>query len=45
LFTQCTTGSSQRSISAMTRCHWLSEDDVAERVEPHDDVTEKCCVI
>jgi hypothetical protein len=40
LFTQCTTGSSQRSISAMTRCHWRSEDDVAERIEPHDVVTE-----
>ena len=37
--TQCTTGSSQRSISAMTGCHWRSEDDVAERVESHDDVT------
>ena len=40
LFTQCTTGSCQRSISAMTRCHWRSEDDVAERIEPHDVVTE-----
>ena len=25
LLTQCTTGSSQRPISAMTRCHWRSE--------------------
>ena len=43
LFTQCTTGSSQRSISAMTRCHWRSEDDVAERVEPLDDIKEALC--
>ncbi len=38
LFTQC---SSQRSISAMTRCHWRNEDDVAKRYEPHDVVAEK----
>ena len=25
----------------MTRCHWRSEDDVAERIEPNDDVTGK----
>ena len=41
LLTQCTTGSSQRSISAMTRCHWRNEDDVAKRIKPHDVATEK----
>jgi hypothetical protein len=44
LLTQFETGSIQRSISAMTRCHWRSKDDVAERIEPHDNVTEKHCV-
>ena len=27
----------------MTRCHWRSEDDVAERVEPLDDIKEALC--
>ena len=30
----------ERSIRAVTVCHWRSEDNVVERVEPYDDVAQ-----
>ncbi len=46
LLAQCTTGSSQRSIIALTTGRrWRSEEDLAKRIEPNDDFTEKRCVL